>query len=95
MANIKGFRGLRYSPEIELDKCICPPYDIISEEEREELYRKSEYNIIRIEFGKEYENDNQENNKFTRAKEYLDNWIKQGILKFDSNDCIYVLEQEF
>ncbi|BCS80510.1 DUF1015 domain-containing protein [Anaerocellum diazotrophicum] len=95
MANIKGFRGLRYSPEIELDKCICPPYDIISEEEREELYRKSEYNIIRVEFGKEFENDNQENNKFTRAKEYLDNWIKQGILKFDSKDCIYVLEQEF
>ncbi|ADL43173.1 uncharacterized conserved protein UCP033563 [Caldicellulosiruptor obsidiansis OB47] len=95
MANIKGFRGLRYSPEIELDRCICPPYDIISEDEREELYKKSEYNIIRVEFGKEFEDDDENNNKFTRAKEYLNTWIQNGVLKFDPQESVYVIEQEF
>uniref|UniRef100_A0A7C5Z9B4 DUF1015 domain-containing protein n=1 Tax=Caldicellulosiruptor owensensis TaxID=55205 RepID=A0A7C5Z9B4_9FIRM len=95
MANIKGFRGLRYSPEIELDSCICPPYDIISEDEREELYNKSEYNIIRVEFGKEFKDDDENNNKFTRAKEYLNTWIQNGILKFDPQESVYVIEQEF
>ncbi|AZT89801.1 DUF1015 domain-containing protein [Caldicellulosiruptor changbaiensis] len=95
MANIRAFRGLRYSPEVKLDDCICPPYDIISESEREELYKKSEYNIIRVEFGKEFEGDNEQNNKFTRAKKYLDEWIQKGILKFDEKESVYVIEQEF
>jgi len=95
MANIRAFRGLRYSPDVKLDSCICPPYDIISDNEREELYRKSEYNIIRVEFGKEFEGDNDQNNKFTRAKEYLDEWIQKGILRFDEKESIYVLVQEF
>ena len=95
MANIRAFRGLRYSPDVKLDSCICPPYDIISDSEREELYRKSEYNIIRVEFGKEFEGDNDQNNKFIRAKEYLDEWIQKGILRFDEKESIYVLEQEF
>ncbi|ABP66907.1 uncharacterized conserved protein UCP033563 [Caldicellulosiruptor saccharolyticus DSM 8903] len=95
MANIRAFRGLRYSPEVKLDSCICPPYDIISDSEREELYRKSEYNIIRVEFGKEFEGDNAQNNKFTRAKEYLDEWIQRGILRFEDKESVYVLEQEF
>lgn len=95
MANIRAFRGLRYSPEVRIDDCICPPYDIISEDEREELYKKSEYNIIRIEFGKEFEGDDEKNNKFTRAKRYLDEWIEKGILRFDEKESVYVLEQEF
>lgn len=83
MVNIKGFRGLRYLFEVEFDRCICLFYDIIFEDEREEFYKRSEYNIIRVEFGKEFEGDDEVNNKFICVKEYLSCWIQNGILKFD------------
>ncbi|WAM33407.1 DUF1015 domain-containing protein [Caldicellulosiruptor morganii] len=95
MANIRSFRGLRYSDRVRLDDCICPPYDIISDSERDQLYEKSEYNIIRVEYGKEFEGDNVQNNKFTRARKYLDEWIEKGILRFDEKESVYVIEQEF
>ncbi|MEZ0537814.1 DUF1015 domain-containing protein [Caldicellulosiruptoraceae bacterium PP1] len=95
MAEIKAFFGVRYAENIDLDKVICPPYDIISESEREELYQKSPYNIIRIEYGKELPNDNEKENKFTRAKKSLDEWLNSGILKKEDKESLYILEQEF
>lgn len=95
MANIKAFKGLRYSSDLNLDECICPPYDIISEKEVDDLYNKSKFNIIRVEYGKEYEGDDENNNKFTRARDYLNEWVQQGILRYDEKDSIYLIEQEF
>ncbi|MGH7831512.1 MAG: DUF1015 family protein, partial [Candidatus Binatia bacterium] len=47
MARIAPFHGILYNPDKvrDLSKVVAPPYDVISPEERERLYRKSPYNV--------------------------------------------------
>ena len=53
MAKIAPFRGIIYNQGKAgaIDTLVCPPYDIISPAEQQELYRKSPYNVIRLEYG--------------------------------------------
>jgi len=97
MAVIKPFQGIRYDAK-KLDKLsalICPPYDIISAAEQDLYYQKSDYNMIRIEFGKEFPDDHEKDNKYSRASRYLTDWIEQDILLRDEQPSIYVYQQQF
>lgn len=92
MAIVKPFRGLLYNPEkIKTDNVVCPPYDIISDTLRENLYRKSSYNIVRIDYGK----NSREMDKYTSAKQYLDKWIEEGILVHEKQPCFYGYEIQY
>ena len=95
MANIKAFRGYSYNADKTggLSKVISPPYYNIKDSEKEELYNLSEYNSVRLFSGRDKEGDNEVNNKFTRAAEYLKNWIAEGILVRDEENAIYMYEQ--
>ena len=97
MADIIPFKGARYNPEKikAISKVVAPPYDVISEEEQSELYRRSQYNIVRMLLGKAMPGDNDKENKYTRAKNYLKAWQKNGVLKKDSEASIYINLQEF
>jgi len=94
---IKPFRAYRYDAAVvgDVGNCVAPPYDVISPAEQESLYRKSEYNIVRIIKGKTDPSDNERNNQYTRAAEYLNTWIEKGVLKKDSVDSIYAYIQDF
>ena len=76
MAEIKAFRGMRYNTEKagEISQLCCPPYDIISEEQRLGYISENEYNIIRLELPKEGENP------YQTAREILDMWRNRGVL---------------
>ena len=53
MAEILPFKGLRYNPEKikDISKVITPPYDVISEKERDDYYQLYPENIIRLILG--------------------------------------------
>ena len=89
---IRPFRGLRYNQQAagELSNNVAPPYDIIYDEWREKLYERSPYNIIRLIKTKEEPGDNESRNKYTRAAEYIDFWMRGEILKRDDKPAIYV-----
>lgn len=91
MAVIKPFRGMRFDTEKagELKTLCCPPYDIISEEERKEFIKQNEYNVIRLELPKEGED------VYARAGEALDMWRAKGILIHEDKPAIYIYEMEF
>ncbi len=92
MAIIKPFKGILYNPEkVSASDVMCPPYDIISEDLREHLYEKSPYNIVRIDFGK----NSSELDKYTIAKNYLNEWLHRGILVQDDRPCFYGYEVEY
>ncbi len=96
MPEIKSFKGLFFNKEkVDISKNVTPPYDVISAEEQEHFYNLSPYNIVRLILGKESIEDNENNNKYTRAKEYLENWLKEQILIQDKDDSIYYLEEKF
>jgi uncharacterized protein (DUF1015 family) len=94
---IKPFKAFRFDASVvgDVGRCIAPPYDVISEKEREELYRRSEHNIVRITKGKAMPSDNGQHNQYTRAAEFLHKWIDEGALKPDERDTVYGYVQDF
>jgi uncharacterized protein (DUF1015 family) len=90
MAEIIPFRGVLYNTnKVSIEDVLSPPYDIITQEYREELYRRSPYNIVRIDFGKEFPNDDERDNKYIRAKKFFDDWLEKGILICNEKPSFY------
>ncbi len=94
---IEPFKAFRFNAGVvgDVGSCIAPPYDVISPAQQEQLYEKSKYNLVRIIKGKTNVSDNGEDNQYTRAAGYLTDWIKQGVLKQDSDEAIYAYVQDF
>jgi uncharacterized protein (DUF1015 family) len=97
MAKITPFRGVHYNQEKAgvMADLICPPYDIISPAGREDLYRKSPYNIVRLEFGLESPADTDSDNRYTRAAAFLNDWFTEGLLRQDREPALYIYETEY
>lgn len=91
MANILEFNGVFYNPSMfkSYDEVISPPYDEISQDLLEQLYRKSPYNIVRVEKTRE------QKNKYAAARSFLDNAKKNKILARDEKPGIVLYEQSF
>ena len=97
MCDVRPFCGLRYNLQRVPDSSsvITPPYDVISLTERLSYYRKSPYNIIRLEYGEEQPGDSADNNKYTRAAAILDAWLKDEILVREEHPALYIVEHNF
>jgi uncharacterized protein (DUF1015 family) len=97
VAEIRPFRGVRYNQSLvkDLSAVICPPYDIITPQTRQELYHRSEYNFVRLESGRELPQDTPTDNKYARSSATLAQWLEQDILKPDETPAIYVHDQYF
>src|SRR3990170_4308277 len=54
MATVRPFRGIAFDPTRapDLASVTCPPYDVISPAEREALYQRHPYNVVRIVSGR-------------------------------------------
>ncbi len=91
MAEIKAFNGMRYdtSKGGNLNSLVCPPYDIISDKQREDYIKNNEYNIIRLELPKGGDT------RYAEAGKTLENWLGSGVLRQDDKSSIYVYEMEF
>ena len=97
MLTIRPFKGLRYNSEVagDISQNVAPPYDVIYNEWLEKLYERSPYNIIRIIKNKEEPGDDDTVNKYTRAAEYLESWICDGILKIENEPAIYIRSETY
>lgn len=97
MPTVKPFNGVRYNPAKIKDfgKVVCPPYDIISEKMQDELYRKHANNLVRIEFGKISKSDTESDNRYTRARDFFDAWLKDGTLIRDAKRSFYIYSQTY
>ena len=90
MARIAPFRGVFYNQKKirDLSKVIAPPYDIISSEEQEKLYRKSPYNFVRLDLS-------QEPDSYTAVAQLFQLWQTEGIFERDEVPAIYFLSHRF
>ena len=97
MAEVYPFRGVRYNQKLvkDLADVICPPYDIISPQLQPELYHRSEYNFVRLEFSRELPQDTTTDNKYTRSAATLEQWLEQGVLVVDEAPAIYLHDHYF
>ena len=97
MAEVYPFRGVRYNQQLVKDiaTVICPPYDIIIPQMEQELYLKSEYNFVRVEFGWELPQDTPKDSRYTRSAAILEQWLEQGVLEVDEAPAIYLHDHYF
>jgi uncharacterized protein (DUF1015 family) len=98
MVQVRPFKSLLYNPGkigADYSEVVAPPYDVISEKMRDELYEKNAYNIIRLILGRSLEGDDDKSNKYTRAAKLLTEWQDQDILTKDKTGAFYVYAQEY
>lgn len=89
MAEIRPFKGIRYTKEAgDISKLVCPPYDIISEDERKAFLAENQYNMIRLELPVG-------DLPYEAAKNSLNAWIQNGIVKQDMDEGLYIYELVF
>ena len=97
MPQISAFRGVRYDLGHvgSLSDVIAPPYDVIDSDLQEQLLAQSTYNCTRLILGQDEPEDDQHNNRYTRAAKYFKNWQRDGVLYAESDPALYVYHQEF
>ena len=97
MAKITPFRGIVYNQAAagDINTLVCPPYDIISPADQQELYGKSPYNVIQLEYGREAAGDSAGKDRYTRAAALFQGWQQQGILQRNDRPAIYVYEMQY
>ncbi|NTV92428.1 MAG: DUF1015 domain-containing protein [Chlorobiaceae bacterium] len=90
MPDIMPFRALHYKPETmnHAEKVLCPPYDVISPLQQQELYDLSPCNAIRLELPMEPD-------PYGAAMERLLEWSRTGELLRDDEPAVYPCMQTF
>lgn len=97
MAEVRPFRGVHYKQQLikDLSAVICPPYDILTPSLQQELYRRNQYNFVRLEHSRELPQDTVTDNKYSRSAATLGQWLKQGVLEVDKTPAIYLHDHYF
>jgi uncharacterized protein (DUF1015 family) len=86
MAVVKPFRALRYDEAVAgpLETLVAPPYDVISDEQREELRARNPYNVVHLTLP-----DSEED-----AARDLEDWRSSGVL-VEEPPAVWALEQDY
>jgi uncharacterized protein (DUF1015 family) len=97
VAEIKPFKAISYNHKLldSREQVIAPPYDVLNADEQLSLYQLSQYNIIRLEYGKTNPGDNADDNRYSRAAQTLSTWLTEGILEVEEQEIFYLYEQSF
>lgn len=98
MATVIPFPAWRYNPSKisgKLDDVVAPPYDVISIEDQDALYKLNPHNVVRLILGRQYDGDGPGDNRYTRSAKTLQQWMDEEVLVQDGTPCFYVYEQEF
>ncbi len=91
MVAVKPFKGVLYNPEkVDISRVVTPPYDVISDEERERYYSMDSYNIIRVDYSK---GDGEE--KYLEAARLYEQWKKEGVLIRDEQPALYYYRLDY
>ncbi len=97
LVELRPFRGIMYHPAHgdNLFALLSPPYDVISQQERELYYQQHPYNVVRLIYGKDEPGDTSDDNCYTRAAQYLQTWLQQGVLRLDAQPALYLCAEEY
>jgi uncharacterized protein (DUF1015 family) len=98
LATIVPFRAVRYNREKingPVDAVVAPPYDVISAEQQDALYKRSPHNVVRLILGRQYDGDSPTDNRYTRAAKTWSQWQDEEVLVSEKQPAFYVYEQQF
>lgn len=90
MADIRPFRAWRFADRAgRMEELTCPPYDIISEQQRQAYLARNPHNIIRLELPRDGADP------YAVAGETLRRWKQEGILQQDEQAAFYIYDITF
>ncbi len=98
MPDIQAFRGVRYNLGRvgSLSDVVTPPYDVIGPKLQDHFYKLHPNNFIRIDLNRiEPGDDDEKNNRYTRAAKFYKDWCEEGVLTTEADPAVYVYHQEF
>src|SRR5438034_38384 len=97
MAEILPFRGVLYdlAKVGDVTAVVAPPYDVIGLAEQTALYERHPCNVVRLELGQEHSGNGPQDNRYTRAKQFLEEWLRGGVLRRDGRPAIYLYAVEY
>ena len=92
---IRPFHGVRYDTAVagDLSSLLCPPYDIISDAQRLELYGRNPYNMVRLEYT--LPEPHVSDDIYHRAAMTYQKWLAAGVLRKDDAPALYVHDHTF
>jgi len=90
MVMLRPFRALRYDGDKVggLARVVAPPYDVISDRDRDDLYERSDHNVVRLIL-------NRDEDRYASAARALAAWRAEGVLARDAKPALYYYEEEF
>jgi len=93
VAKIKPFKALTYNSDKikELTDVVCPPYDVISEEQRKFYSSRSENNLVHLLLPQPAGTKN----KYQQAGLILKKWLKDDILREEEKPAVYFYSQQY
>ena len=94
MAVIRQFKAVRPAPEMA-EKVAALPYDVVNSDEAREMVKGNPYSFLHVdkaEIDLPVDTDIYSPEVYKKAKENLDNMVKDGILVQDEKAMLYVYE---
>jgi uncharacterized protein (DUF1015 family) len=86
------FRASRYTASSDLGQQLCPPYDVISPEQREALAGASDTNAVRVVLPGDAEAALADGDRYAGARRLLERWVGDDVLTVDAEPALYVYE---
>ncbi|MBI1755649.1 MAG: DUF1015 domain-containing protein [Fimbriimonas ginsengisoli] len=84
MAEIRPFQGLRFTPSAgPLDHLVAPPYDVLSEDDRDGYGARSPHNVVHLTLPEQRPDDRSKYIKYARSAAALAEWRREGLLAPD------------
>jgi uncharacterized protein (DUF1015 family) len=87
MAVVKPFRAYRYDEHVAgpLDTLVAPPYDVIDDEQREQLLARSPFNVVHLTLPEDED----------EAARLWNEWLSDGVVVPEEGPSFWALEQDY
>ena len=96
MARVRPFRAYTYArTQCDITELTAPPYDVVSDEQRESLLAGNPHNIVALELPEGALDTETPGNRYETGARRWDEWRADGILVRDESPMLYVLEQSY
>lgn len=95
MTDFLPFRGLKYnlSKFVSLDDLICPPFDLISSDQKKTLEGKSSHNAVWLEGTSSFNDSN--TNKYIESRNTFNEWLNNEVIIRDESPAYHLIKYTY
>jgi len=94
LADVRPFRGVRFNQHhsAKVGNELCPPFDGISNQQRDQLLAQSPHNVVRLELPKP---ETEGADVYAQSAKQLQDWNNSKVLIRDEQPTYYLMKEEY